>query len=358
MRRIKYMNSLFSTTQLTQNYTISRVLKGGWQLSEGHSSVDKKNAVADMFAYVDAGITTFDFGDIYTGVEELIGKFLEQYTNRNGKESRDSLQLHTKFVPDLDSLKTLTKRDVENIIDRSLYRLGVNEIDLVQFHWWDFSIPRYVEVGHILRELQEKGKIKHIGVTNFDVLHLNELLESGLPIISNQVQFSVLDYRPENGMIHFCEKNDIKLLCYGTLAGGFLSQKYLNTPEPKAPYENRSLTKYKLIIDDFGGWNLFQELLGLLHDLAIKYNCSIANIASKYILDKPQVSGIVVGARDLSHLKDNLNIFNIVLDEIDSKKIDTIVKKAIGPKGDIYGLEREKGGKHAVIMKYNLNKVI
>lgn len=343
-------------TSITENYSISKILKGGWQLSQGHSDSDKSSAISDMFKFVEAGITTFDFGDIYTGVEELVGQFLNQYTDTYGKDHLQDIQLHTKYVPDLSQLSTVTKKDTEEIIDRSLKRLGVDRLDVVQFHWWDYDIPRYVEVANYLKELQEKGKIRYIGVTNFDVPHLKEIIDSGVVITTAQVQYSLLDHRPENGLVDFCQKNNIQLLCYGTVAGGFLSEKYLGADEPTGVLENRSLTKYKLIIDEFGGWELFQELLKTLSKISQKHQVSLTNVAERYILEKPQVAGIIVGARNAEHLTNNLQIDTFKLDQNDFEMIEQVIDQSPGLQGDCYELEREKGGKHAVIMKYNLNK--
>lgn len=341
--------------QLANNYSISRILKGGWQLASDHSNgLDGNNAIADMFTFVDAGITTFDFGDIYTGVEELIGQFRKEYKKKYA--TTPPIQLHTKFVPDRSVLATIDEAYVEHIIDRSLKRLGVEQLNLVQFHWWDFDIPRYVETAHYLKKMQDKGKIQYLGLTNFDSPRLKELLDSGLQFLTHQIQYSVLDQRPEIGMVELCQKEGIHILCYGTVAGGFLSEKYLGQKEPKEPYENRSLIKYKLIIDDFGGWDIFQTLLKTLETIARKYGVSITNVATRYILQKPQVAGVIIGARNANHVENNTEVFSFTLTEQDIAAIDTVINQSKGPKGDIYGLERIKGGKHAGIMKYNLNK--
>ena len=350
------ISKVISKINLTKGYKISRILKGGWQLAGGHGAIDKKQAVGDMFKFAEAGITTFDFGDIYIGVEELVGQFIKEYTNQFGKARINDIQLNTKLVPDVDILPTISKQYVEKIIDRSLRRLGVESLDLVQFHWWDYDIKRYLQVAYYLVDMQTKGKIRYIGVTNLDVPRLAELVENRIPIVSNQVQYSVLDHRPENGMVAFCQQHNIKLLCYGTAAGGFMSSRYLNVREQIPPYENRSLTKYKLIIDEFGGWGLFQELLSVLNRIAKKHNVSITNVASRYVLDKPQVAGIIIGARNIDHLEANKKVFEFNLDQEDKKSIQVVVNKSTGPKGDTYFLERIKNGKHASIMKYNLNK--
>ena len=211
------------------------MIKGGWHLAGGHGRIDREQALEDMRLYVQAGITTFDCADIYTGVEALIGEFLRRHREDMARGNLPPVQVHTKYVPDLDLLPTLKKRDVESVIDRSLRRLAVERLDLVQFHWWDYDIPGYVEAALHLKALQDAGKIKHIGVTNFDVPHLEEILDAGVPVVSNQVQYSVLDHRPEQGMTKLCGRYGISLLCYGTVAGGFLSDRYLGASEPQPP---------------------------------------------------------------------------------------------------------------------------
>jgi len=156
---------------------------------------------------------------------------------------------------------------VRTIIERSLRRLGQERLDLVQFHWWDYSVPGCVDAALWLQELREEGKIDLIGGTNFDTPHTEKLVAAGVPLVSMQVQYSLLDARPENALVAAARKHDIHLLIYGTVAGGFLGDRWLGLPEPQMPLENRSLTKYKLIIDDFGGWDLFQALLLALRNM-------------------------------------------------------------------------------------------
>jgi len=349
--------SIVERYDLTSQHTISRVIKGGWQLAGGHGSVDQEQALDDMLAYVEAGITTMDCADIYTGVEGLIGEFLRRHRDAIREERLPGVQVHTKYVPDLNALPTLSGEDVEATIDRSLRRLGVDQLDLVQFHWWDYDIPGYVETALHLEDLRQRGKIKHVGVTNFDVVHLEELVSAGVAVVSNQVQYSVLDHRPEQAMVDFCRQHGISLLCYGTLAGGFLTGRYLGAVEPKGQLENRSLTKYKLIIDDFGGWGLFQEMLSVLRAIAQSHDATVATVATCYVLQKPQAAAAIVGARDTKHLDDTLALFGFRLSQEDVAAIDEVANRAPGPTGSVYELERIKGGRHATIMKYNLGKI-
>jgi aryl-alcohol dehydrogenase-like predicted oxidoreductase len=341
---------------LTSEYSISRVIMGGWQMAGGHGAIEREQALVTLRAYAEKGITTFDCADIYTGVESLIGDFIRRNRDAMRNGSLPEIQVHTKYVPDLDSLSTLSRQDVQATIDRSLTRLGVERLDLVQFHWWDYDIPGYVEAALHLDALRQAGKIRHIGLTNFDAARLAEIWEAGVPVVSNQVQYSVLDHRPERGMVEFCESHGLRLLCYGTVAGGFLSERYLGVAEPTPPFENRSLTKYKLIIDEFGGWELFQQLLGTMDEIAQRNGVGIAAVATRYVLQKRGVGAAIVGARHVRHLSETLRLSSFVLSETDLSAIGKITGQSKGPVGDIYGLERIKGGKHAAIMKYDLGK--
>lgn len=349
------MEQTIERIKLHPSYSISRIIKGGWHLAGGHGTIEEKQAIEDMHAFVQAGITTFDCADIYTGVEVLIGKFLAKYKSAFTAGELPAVQIHTKYVPDYDALATLNKKDTESIIDRSLQRLGVERLDLVQFAWWDYQIPGYVETAIHLAELQQAGKIRHIGVTNFDGAHLLEILDAGVPVLANQVQYSLLDQRPEHDLQALAEKHHFSLLCYGVVAGGFLSDRFLNTSGPREPLENRSLVKYKLIIDEFGGYPLFQQALNVLRNIADKHQVGIAEIAARYILQKPKVASVIIGARNRDHLDQLQKISRFKLDQEDLAQIDKINGQSQGPRGPVYDLERDKNGKHGAIMRYNLN---
>jgi len=342
-------------TSIQPNYTISNIIKGGWHLAGGHGSIQEEEAIADMLAFVKAGITTFDCADIYTGVEELIGKFLKKHQSAFATGELPPIQIHTKYVPDYNALATLKKEDTEKIIDRSLKRLGVERLDVVQFAWWDYQFPKYVETAVHLAELQRKGKIRYIGVTNFDAAHLKEILDAGVRVTTNQVQYSLLDQRVETDYADLLKTHPIPYLCYGVVAGGFLSDKYLNVADPIPPLENRSLTKYRLIIEEFGGYDLFQEALRAFRQIADEKEVGIAEIACRYILQKPNVGGIIIGARNRHHLAKLQQVNSFILEKSELEKIASIVSKAKGPTGPFYELERDKTGKHGRIMKYNLN---
>ncbi len=351
------MPPVISRTELAPGYSISRVIAGFWQMAGGHGPVEEQKAFEVMRLFVEGGVTTFDCADIYTGVEELIGKFLERNRTRFLSHELPPVQVHTKYVPDLDALPTLSRKYTEAVIDRSLRRLRVERLDLVQFHWWDFNIPGYVEAALHLVDFQKAGKIRCIGATNFDAFHLREILEAGVPLVSNQIQYSVLDSRPEKDLLDLAGKHGIRLLCYGTVAGGFLSEKYYGITAPDEPLENRSLIKYRLIIEEFGGFDLYQELLHVLKQIAGRYEAGIADVAIRYVLQKPMVGGVIIGVRNKRHLPRLLMLDSFQLDRWDLQQIESILSRAKGPTGPVFGLERNREGAHGMIMKYNLNKI-
>ncbi|MFM6312497.1 MAG: aldo/keto reductase [Dolichospermum sp.] len=295
-----------------------------------------------MFQYVDSGFTTWDLADHYGPAEDFIGEFRRQLIATRGEEAVNHIQAFTKWVPRPGKM---TKKLVEENIDISLRRMNVKSLDLMQFHWWEYRDNNYLDALKYMVELQTEGKIKHLALTNFDTEHLQIITAAGIKIVSNQVQFSLVDRRPQVNMVNFCQEHDIKLFTYGTVCGGLLSEKYLQKPEPKGSEINTtSLRKYKQMIDNWGGWGLFQELLNTLKTIADKHQASIANVAVNYILNQPAVGGVIVGARlgIAEHLSDNARVFSFNLDAEDIGKIDTVSQHSrdlyqlIGDCGDEY----------------------
>lgn len=336
---------------LAPGMVVSRIAKGNWQLAARHGApFDRDEAIADMRAFVDAGITLFDCADHYVGVEDLIGEF----RRRHPAQARQ-LRISTKVVPDLADLASLKREHIARIVDTSLQRLGVEQLDLAQFHWWDYRVPGYVQALQWLAELQREGKVAHLGTTNMDTPRLQEITAAGVRLASNQLQYSVLDHRPEHGLADWCQQQGIGLLCYGVLAGGFLSERWLGLPDPTPPLANRSLVKYRLIIEDFGGWARLQQMLQLLAGIARRQGSSISAVATRYVLDKPGVAVAIIGARKAEHLPAMLQALRHPLLPEERQAIEALVAAGPGPAGDCYTLERQEGGPHSSIMWKNQN---
>ncbi len=331
-----------SRFQLTEDLNICRILNGMWQVSGAHGRINAKAAIESMFKYFDAGYTTWDLADHYGPAEDFIGEFRKQLMSTRGQDALSQLQAFTKWVPRPGKM---TKNIVEKNIDISRQRMGVDCLDLLQFHWWDYRDQNYLDALHYMVELQTEGKIRHLALTNFDTEHLKIIIENGIKITSNQVQFSLIDRRPLGKMVEFCQTHNIKLLPYGVVCGGFLSEKYLDQPEPNSfRLETVSLKKYKNMIDVWGGWSLFQELLKTLKAIAQKHDVTIPNIAVRYILEQPTVAGAMVGTRlgISQHIEENAKVFEFSLDAEDYQTLNSIFSQSrdlmqiIGDCGDEY----------------------
>lgn len=342
--------------ELAPGYTVSRVINGCWQLSEGHSltsPIDFDDVTRAFFELTERGFTTFDCGDIYTGVEEFLGTFVEKLKAGQGAVSADEIQIHTKYVPDLDILADVDFAHTEAIIDRSLRRLHRDTLDLVQFHWWDYDVPGYVETALDLAELQRRGKIRNIGVTNFDALRLKEIVDAGVKVVSCQSQYSMFDRRPENGLSAYCESAGISHVCYGTLAGGLLGSKWRGIK--RAVPETRSQVKYLQVLEDSVGWEGYQKLLALLTEIAGHYGVQPSHIATKYILGQPSVACAIIGVRNSRHVDDNCMIFEFELTAEDKAAITAFLNEYPRLEGDCYTLERTSP-RYRGIIHMNVNE--
>ncbi|GJM99580.1 hypothetical protein PR202_ga16698 [Eleusine coracana subsp. coracana] len=325
---------------------ICRVLNGMWQTSGGWGPIDRDAAVDAMLAYADAGLTTFDMADHYGPAEDLYGMFINKVRRERPPELLEEVKGLTKWVP--PPVK-MTRKYVEDNINRSRKRMDVAALDMLQSTgMWDYSNPGYLDALKHITDLKEEGKIKTVALTNFDTERLQIILENGIPVVSNQVQHSIVDMRPQQRMAELCQLTGVKLITYGTVMGGLLSEKFLDTnvsiPFAGPPLNTPSLQKYKRMVDAWGGWSLFQSLLQTLRKVSLKHGVSIATVAVRYILNQTSVAGSMVGVRlGLSeHIKDTNAIFSLELDEEDMNSITEASKKGrnlmdiIGDCGDEY----------------------
>jgi aryl-alcohol dehydrogenase-like predicted oxidoreductase/enamine deaminase RidA (YjgF/YER057c/UK114 family) len=304
------------TFKLAPGLEISRVLNGLWQIADlerDGQALNSETAATQMEPYVEAGFTTFDMADHYGSSEEIAGCF------RNSNTLASKAQMLTKWVPEPGRLDRQTVRQA---MIRAMKRLQTEKIDLLQFHAWHYPDPSWLDGLFWLDELRTEGLIGQIGVTNFDAAHLRVALASGVPVVSNQVSFSLIDQRAAGALTSLCKEFNVKLLAYGTLAGGFLSEKWLGEPEP-TELKTWSQMKYRRFIDASGGWTEFQKMLAVVAGIANKHGVTIPVVSGRYILDQPAVAGIILGARlsEANHVQENLSIFDLKLDSEDHEAI-------------------------------------
>jgi aryl-alcohol dehydrogenase-like predicted oxidoreductase/enamine deaminase RidA (YjgF/YER057c/UK114 family) len=299
--------------ELAPGLEISRVLTGLWQVADQEKDAGplEVSRAADALAdYAAAGFDTFDMADHYGSAELIAGEVL-----RRGVPAR----AFTKWCPEPGPM---TAEVVRAGVDERRARLGVEAVDLLQFHWWSFEHPGWLDALHEMARLREEGAIRALGVTNFDAAHLALALADGVPLVSNQVSFSLIDRRAAGALSTVCAARGVKLLAYGTLCGGFLSEKWLGKPRPEA-VGDWSRMKYLRFIDAAGGWDALQAVLAAADRVARRHGVSVSNVATRWVLEHPAVAGVIVGARlgEAEHRADNARLFSFALDEADRAEL-------------------------------------
>jgi aryl-alcohol dehydrogenase-like predicted oxidoreductase/enamine deaminase RidA (YjgF/YER057c/UK114 family) len=313
---------------LAPGLNVPRLVTGLWQVADmerGGRLLEIGPAAQNLADYAQAGFDAFDMADHYGSAELITAQFL-----RNWRAS--SAHAFTKWCPEPDEM---TAARVQEGIDERRSRLGVERIDLLQFHWWDYTHPGYLDALEHLMRLRERGQIHHLGLTNFDTDHLHLLRRHGVSIATNQVSFSLLDRRAAGRMSELCQAEGIKLLAYGTLAGGFLSERWLGQSEPTA-LEDWSKSKYHRFIEAIGGWHAFQGVLQAADAIARKHRVSIAAVSLRWVLEQPAVGAAIVGARlgESEHRSSNSSVFSFALDAQDHARLQAAFEQTRDPPGD------------------------
>src|SRR5262245_2156879 len=252
------------------------------------ATLDPERGADALQEYARAGFDTFDMADHYGSAELIAGRLLTRY----GAGERRPLAF-TKWCPPPGPM---TAEAVRRGVQERLDRLGIERVDLLQLHWWTFEHPAWLDALHEMARLQEEGLIGAIGVTNFDAAHLALALADGVPIATNQVSFSLVDRRAAGALSAVCLDKGVRLLAYGTLCGGFISEGWLGRPEPTS-IADWSRSKYKRFIDAAGGWQAFQRVLQAVAGTARKHGVSSANVATRWVLEHAAVAAAIVGAR-------------------------------------------------------------
>ncbi|MBG1232327.1 aldo/keto reductase [Aestuariivirga litoralis] len=314
---------------LAGGLSLPRIVCGLWQVADIERDgkiIDPQVGADALQDYVKAGFTAFDMADHYGTSEIITGTLLKRY------QDGDRPLAFTKWCP---APGIMTADIVRAGVQERLDRLGVKKVDLLQFHWWTFEHPAWLDALHEMKKLQEEGLIGAIGVTNFDAAHLALALADGIPIVSNQVSFSVLDRRGRGALAKLCAESGVKLLAYGTLNGGFLSEKWLGKPEPET-IADWSKSKYKRFIDAAGGWAIYQELLTALSKIAAKHKVSLSNVATRWILEQAHVAAIIIGARigENVHHDDNREVFGFTLLPEDHAALEAVFTRMTPIPGD------------------------
>jgi aryl-alcohol dehydrogenase-like predicted oxidoreductase len=338
------------SVELNNGFVVKRIINGLWQTAGGGWGVNANSTdtVNAMVRLARSGFTTFDGADIYGPAEILMNRLRQEMANQGDASSEcTSMELLTKYVP---SPSEQSFEVVDSAITKSATRMGLAKgqaIDMIQFHWWDYNEEaQMLNAIDNLHRLQQQNRIKSVALTNFDTIRLRQFVNRGVPIVSNQVQYSVVDTRPDVHMAPFCLEHNIYLLTYGSVLGGLLSDAYIGAKEPtKSDGLTPSKGKYLNMIKQWGGWQLFQEMLVTLRRIGDRHGgVSVSSIGIRWVLQQRAVGAVIIGVRPgvTDHSADNAALFSFELSEEDNSEIAAVQAKAnrlldvIGDCGDEY----------------------
>lgn len=315
-----------TTTLGKSHLNVSRVCFGTWQLGGDWGSFDQDAAIGAIRQARELGVNFFDTAQGYGFgmAEALLGKALRDDLRRD----RDSVVIATKggIDPGSDRPRKATRAFLRQGVEESLRHLGVDHVDLYQVHWPDPDTPAE-ETASALQELVDEGKIRHVGVSNYDTAQI-AAFERTRPVETVQPPYSLLRRDIEQDVLPYAREHDIGVLVYSPLASGLLTGRF--TPETTLePSDWRSQSSA------FQGENLRRNLAVVdeLREFAAGKGVSVSQIAIAWTLAKPGVHVAIVGARSARNIADSLAAADLDLSEADVSEIERITAAAVPVRG-------------------------
>jgi aryl-alcohol dehydrogenase-like predicted oxidoreductase len=284
---------------------------GAWPIGGGMGDLDEQDSIATVRTAIDNGITLLDTAQAYRTSEGTLGRALKD-------GYRERCFLATKVSG------SYTPQSIETAIENSLRSLNTDCIDLYQIHGWSTKDPIEDSMA-TMAKLQEQGKTRFIGISNFNAAQMQTAYTIA-PFHSSQPRYNMFDRNIETEDLAYCAQTSIGILAHSPLAKGLLTGKY--TPESQFPEGDERST-----FPRFQG-DLFSQYLAVtdqLKTIAADKKCTMVQLAIAWILRRPEVTCVLVGAKDPDQVKGHLDAANITFSNDELQNIDTILKDT--PKG-------------------------
>lgn len=302
---------------------VTPIAYGTWQFGGEWGAVDEAAAIEAIRRALRRGINFFDTAQAYGfGVSErILGRALAPEL----RERREELVIATKGGLRIDEERGLVRDSSPQWLQRgaeeSLWNLGIDHIDLFQVHWPDPDVP-FAETAGALRELLDEGKVRHVGVSNFNDEQMEELSRL-LQVETVQPPYHLFRREIEQEVLPYAQANDLGVLVYGPLAHGLLGGgMHAGTSFPADDWRSTSSV---FQADEFRR-NLV--VVERLTKLARDRGTTIGQLAIAWTLANPAVEVAIVGARRLDHLEESVGALGVELDAADLDRIDAIVEEA------------------------------
>lgn len=312
-----------------RDLSLTPMIVGCWQLDDrSWKPISEADIGRALDTYLALGVNSFDTADIYGRSEELLGRLLK------GRDCR----ILTKVV--FFAATIPSPNEIRYKIENSLRNLRRDRLDLVQIHWQNPEVD-FASTFAALQELQEQGKIIHLGVTNFNTPMLQKAIQYA-EIYSHQIQYSLIDRRVEQTMAPFCRDHDIGLLSYGPLAGGYLSDRFRGQLRPQREVFHARGFYYSRTIQRHGGWSAVLKLLETLAEIAEKHHTTISQVALCWVKQQPGVQAVISGLTlDRQLIQRNVEASQGTLDPEDLETLSQRSSLLFDQPGDIYSYERQ-----------------
>jgi aryl-alcohol dehydrogenase-like predicted oxidoreductase len=311
---------------------VSAVGIGTWAIGgDFFGSVDEQQAIEGIRAGIDAGINLIDTSPAY-GLnyrsEIIVGKALQGYRNR----AIISTKLGVLRGSNGEFIKTLDPQSMYKEVEQSLRNLRTDVIDLYQVHWPDNQTPME-QVGTALAKMQKDGKIRYIGVSNFDTVQIDDLSQY-CNIVSLQPQYSLLCRDIEKDILPYCCKNNIGVLSYGSLGAGMLTGKFKQPLGVNRQDVTDIRDAFYPFLKEEGFWKAL-KLVEKVEAIATRLNKPVGQVAINWVSQQPGITCALVGIKNARQAIENATAGNWLLSNYELAELDVAWQ-------DIYGQHCQK----------------
>jgi aryl-alcohol dehydrogenase-like predicted oxidoreductase len=321
--------STLNTVRLgSTDLDVSPIAFGTWQIGGEWGQFDTDEAIAAIHLARDLGVNFFDTAQGYGfgASERLLGAALRDDLDHR----RDEVVVATKGglrMAEDGLVRDSSPEWLRSGVQDSLRALGVDHIDVYQVHWPDPKVP-FAETAGTLGELVDEGKIRHVGVSNFDVPQMGEFARTR-PVETLQPPYHLFRREIESDVLPHCLEHDIGVLVYGPLAHGLLTGA-MDETTTFAPDDWRSGAPF-FKGDDFR--RNIEVVRGLQNLATEELGVSVSRLAIAWTLANPAVHAAIVGARSTAHIEDSVEAAQLSLSEADLEEIGRIMAGSVAVSG-------------------------